>query len=120
MAKLRTGSDRTSGASINTGTDTKNTAAANINQVCRPGTTRGKDAEACNVDSNSLISLGSVSLGSNSVVIAVVEVVYEDKILLIKILIIVTKLYITQNTIRQNPPLGHSYLTTVLRGVGDR
>ncbi|MGH1396456.1 MAG: hypothetical protein ACRAVC_20845 [Trichormus sp.] len=118
MAKLTTGSDRTNGASINTGTVTKNTAAANINQVLPLFTIKGKAAEACSVDSNSLISLGCVSLGSNSVLIAVLEVVYEDKVLLIKILIIVTKLYITQNTIRQNPPLGHFYITTVLRKSG--
>jgi hypothetical protein len=33
IAKLIVGKDLTRGASINTGTDTKNTAAPNINQI---------------------------------------------------------------------------------------
>jgi hypothetical protein len=34
IPKLSSGSDRTSGASMKTGTDTKNTDAANANQAC--------------------------------------------------------------------------------------
>ncbi len=41
---LKTGSDRTNGASINTGTDTKNTAATNTSQFCRQDMNLGKDA----------------------------------------------------------------------------
>jgi hypothetical protein len=37
------GSDRTNGASINTGTDIKNTDAKNINQLCREDRKFGKE-----------------------------------------------------------------------------
>jgi hypothetical protein len=40
---LRVGNERTNGASMNTGTDTKNTDAKNINQLCREEIKFGKE-----------------------------------------------------------------------------
>lgn len=85
MAILRIGSDRTNGASINTGTDTKNTAAANTNQVSRPTGDMGIEGDKASVDSNLLMLCEPNSLVGTSVLIAVVGVVYEDKVLLIKV-----------------------------------
>ncbi len=67
MTKLRLGSDRTKGASINTGTDTKNTAAANTNQIWLIAIAVGREGDKERVDSNSWIPLGLVSAVYKSV-----------------------------------------------------
>jgi hypothetical protein len=85
LTTLRTGSERTNGASINTGTDTRNTAAANTNQICRASVDMAMEGDkAISVDSNSLMFFGLTSGAGKSVLITVVAVVWEDKMLLIK------------------------------------
>jgi hypothetical protein len=78
---------------MNTGTETRNTAAANTNQVCRDDINKGKDGDAESVDSNSGILSRPASFTGNSSAIEVVEALYDDNVVLIKVLIIVTNLY---------------------------
>jgi hypothetical protein len=78
---------------MNTGTDTRNTAAANTNQVCRVDINKGKDGDAARVDSNFGIPSCPASFTGNSSAIEVVEALYDDNVVLIKVLIIVTNLY---------------------------
>ncbi|RUS98208.1 hypothetical protein DSM107003_12960 [Trichormus variabilis SAG 1403-4b] len=73
MATLSVGSDRTNGASTNTGTDTNNTAAANTSQLCLQVLTLGREADKDSLDSISLIPLGLVSDECNSLSIAELE-----------------------------------------------
>jgi hypothetical protein len=73
MATLRVGSDRTNGASTNTGTDTNNTAAANTNQLCLQVMALGREADKDSLDSISLIPLSLVSDECNSLSIAELE-----------------------------------------------
>jgi hypothetical protein len=73
IAKLKVGSDRTSGASINTGTETKNTAAANTNQVCLEEMDKGRDGDKQSVDSSSFMLCWPMPVECKFVSIAGVE-----------------------------------------------